>query len=59
MAKVQSGVQIANETASALEKIVKGISDTEEIVAEIAGESKNQESVILQIEDQIKQIGNI
>ena len=57
--KVQKGVQIANETASALDEIVKGISDAGAIVTEIAGESKNQERVITQVEDQIKQIGSI
>jgi len=55
--KVQRGVQIANETASALEKIVTGISNAEAIVSEIAAESKNQESVILRIKEQIEYIG--
>jgi len=55
--KIQRGVQIANETATELGKIVKAISDAEAIVAEIAVESKRQESVITDIEDQFRQIG--
>ena len=56
--KVQKGVGIANETASALEKIVNGISDAEAIITAIAEASKGQETVIQQIDEGMNQLAD-
>ena len=56
VSKVQNGVQIANETARALGKIVSGISDAEVIVSTIAKMSKEQETAITLIEESMNEI---
>lgn len=54
--KVESGTQIANETASALNEIVRGVGEVAQIVSDISVASNDQASAITQINEGINQI---
>ncbi|MCG8482958.1 MAG: methyl-accepting chemotaxis protein [Clostridia bacterium] len=57
--KVEEGYKIANETAAALQEIVDGITNVEQIVASIAQASNQQEVSINEINSGIQQISNV
>jgi methyl-accepting chemotaxis protein len=54
--KVENGTQIANETASALDDIVKGVGEVAKIVSDISVASSEQATAITQINEGINQI---
>lgn len=54
--KVESGTQIANETASALTEIVRGVGEVAQIVSDISVASNEQAIAINQINEGINQI---
>ncbi len=57
--KTQNGVLIADKSAYSLEKIVEGISNVSEIVAEIAVASENQSIGIAEVSNGILQIDKV
>lgn len=57
--KIEEGNSIANETAEALNKIVNGVTDTEEIVNTITISSAQQAAAISQINSGMDQISNV
>ncbi len=57
--KVDDGYKIANETAVALEQIVTGVANTEEIVSMIADASSEQANAITEINRGIEQISQV
>lgn len=59
ISKVDHGTAIANKTSDALDRIVKGISETTDIVEEIATASVNQSKAITGINDGIAQVTGI
>lgn len=57
--KVDEGTKIANETAEALDKIVKGIAKATELVTQIATASSEQALAVEQINQGIAQISDV
>lgn len=57
--KVNSGTQIANNTAESLNSIVKDISSTSEIVRKIAASCNEQATAVSQINEAIEQISRV
>ena len=57
--KVRAGTEIANETASSLNKIVEGISEATELVASIAAASNEQAAALEQVNTGILQISQV
>lgn len=57
--KVEGGTKIANETADALNSIVKGVSQATELVGEIALASKEQAIGVEQVNEGITQISDV
>ncbi|NMM62309.1 HAMP domain-containing protein [Clostridium sp. P21] len=57
--KVESGTEIANETAKALNEIVEGVSKSASFVSEIASASNEQASAIAQINKGIEQVSQV
>ncbi len=59
LSKVDRGTQIANQTAKALQKIVRGVGDTVEIMGNISSQSAVQAREISQINIGIGQISTV
>lgn len=59
IAKVEGGTKIANETAAALNKIVEGALQVNELVAEIANASNEQALGIEQVNQGVMQISDV
>jgi len=59
VAKAQLGTQIAGETANSLNEIVEGITESNEIIAEIARSSEEQTEAVRQISDGINTITQV
>ncbi len=57
--QVNEGYSLANETADALQKIVKGVEETVNIVEAIAEASIQQAAAVSQIDDGINQISQV
>jgi methyl-accepting chemotaxis protein len=57
--KVETGTQIANETAAALNRIVDGVNKAADLVGEIAAASNEQASAIAQVNQGISQIAQV
>ena len=57
--KAKNGVQIADTTAEALQKIVSSVGKITELIGEIAIDSKDQAERIYQINEELKQIDQI
>jgi methyl-accepting chemotaxis protein len=57
--KVESGTEIANETAKALNEIVDGVAKSANFVGEIASASNEQASAIAQINKGIEQVSQV
>ena len=57
--KVELGTKIANETASALNKIVSGVEKTTNLIADIAVASNEQATGIAQINKGIEQVSTV
>ncbi|WPC43451.1 methyl-accepting chemotaxis protein [Clostridium sp. JS66] len=57
--KVESGTEIANETAKALNEIVDGVARSANFVSEIASASSEQASAIAQINKGIEQVSQV
>lgn len=56
---VTDGENLANETAEALNIIVKNVDDTADLVKQIANESKNQANAIEKMTDRVNKISNV
>ena len=56
---VTGGEKLANETAEALNIIVKNVDDTADLVKQIANESKNQANAIEKMTDRVNKISNV
>jgi methyl-accepting chemotaxis protein len=59
VAKADNGVQIADTTADALQKIVQSVGKITELIGEIAIDSKDQAERIFQIKQELNQIDQI
>lgn len=59
IARIQDGYQIANETASALKMIIRGISDAEEIMGTISKLSVQQATAISEIKTGISLVADV
>ena len=59
IAKVQAGMKIANETAAALNDIVKGVEQAADLSGRIAEASSEQASAIVQINKGIEQVSMV
>jgi methyl-accepting chemotaxis protein len=57
--KVEAGTEIANNTASALNKIVDGVAKAAELVGDIASASNEQATGIAQINQAISQVAQV
>jgi methyl-accepting chemotaxis protein len=57
--KVEDGTKIANETASALDKIVEGVTDAASLVSDIATASDNQATGIAQVTQGLAQVSQV
>jgi methyl-accepting chemotaxis protein len=57
--KARNGVQLADTTAEALQKIVQSVGKITELISEIAIDSKDQAERIYQINQELKQIDQI
>lgn len=57
--KVEAGTKIANITAAALKKIVTGVGNTTNLIAEIAAASNQQASAITQVNQGLEQISQV
>lgn len=57
--KVESGAHIADETAHALQKIVSGVSEAAQLVADIAAASNEQATGIAQVNQGIEQVSEV
>lgn len=57
--KVENGTKIANDTATALNQIVDGVSKTSDLVSEIAIASNEQATGIIQINQGISQVSQV
>ncbi|MDQ2087142.1 methyl-accepting chemotaxis protein [Herbivorax sp. ANBcel31] len=59
ISKVENGTKYANETAEALDKIVKGVAETGELLEAIASASNEQKSGMNQVSQAIDQISQV
>ncbi len=59
ISKVESGTEIANETAKSLNEIVEGVTTVAEIVSTIASASNEQAIAISQISEGVNQISDV
>lgn len=57
--KVEAGTRIANDTAKALEDIVKGVDKAANLVAEISGASNEQATAVAQINEGLEQVSKV
>lgn len=57
--KVETGIKIAKDTASSLNKILTGIDKTTEFVASIAAASTTQATAVEQVNDEISKISQV
>jgi methyl-accepting chemotaxis protein len=57
--KVEAGTRIANDTAKALEDIVKGVDKAANLVSEISGASNEQATAVAQINEGLEQVSKV